>query len=230
MIENLQFQILLQTPNPWNRSQDDYSEFISRDYYGQIRETKSAANIEPWKGKLMMFADNEEIPKYQKEELKEEVEEEKEFLQEENIIEPEDHDSSQNQYEDDDIIENDDNDQEMEEIPIDDRIAASTANQRTNRDNIIQNRAEILSTVENLSNTVPWIQIENEFQQNTAAANERRILNQLIGQGSIDDSDFDDADEARINSGNSLEEQIEIIMANFMSTVTSERNQISELK
>ena len=118
----------------------------------------------------------------------------------------------------------------MEDIPIDDRIAASTANQHTNRDNLIQNRAEILSTVENLSNTAPWIQIENEYHQNTAAAIERRMLNQLIGQSSVDDSDFDDAEDVRMNSGNTLEEQIEIIMANFMSTVNAERNQISELK
>ena len=55
---------------------------MSQDYNNQIRDSKSVVNPEQWKAKLMMFTDNEEIPKFQKEELKEE---EKEFLQQQNL-------------------------------------------------------------------------------------------------------------------------------------------------
>lgn len=139
-------------------------------------------------------------------------------------------DRNSNSDEEEMIGQNEEQDNEID-MAIDDRVPSNPLNtERNNRENSFQNRAEVQSIVENLSNTIPNLQITNEYQQNNNVTNERRIFNQFIGHGSIDSSDYEEGDGGRLNSSNSLEEQIESIMANFISTISLERQQISEVK
>mmetsp|Transcript_5216 Transcript_5216/g.6161 ORF Transcript_5216/g.6161 Transcript_5216/m.6161 type:complete len:408 (+) Transcript_5216:68-1291(+) len=202
-----------------SRTLDYYGDFLPREH----NEGKSLPNRNP-----LMFSEGDGNNKFPKEELKEEVEEEKDLAQHESSSSSEDRNSNSNEEEM--IGQNEEQDNEID-MAIDDRVPSNPLNtERNNRENSFQNRAEVQSIVENLSNTIPNLQITNEYQQNNNVTNERRIFNQFIGHGSIDSSDYEEGDGGRLNSSNSLEEQIESIMANFISTISLERQQISEVK
>ena len=79
---------------------------------------------------------------------------------------------------------------------IDDRITPRTlAENQGIRENSFHTRAEMNSSVENLSHTMPHIQIPNEYQQIHNTVNERRLFNHLIGTGSEESSDYEEIEK-----------------------------------
>jgi hypothetical protein len=92
---------------------------------------------------------------------------------------------------------------------IDERITPRTlVDNRVIREHSFHTRAEMNSSVENLSHTMPHIQIPSEYQQNHNTVNDRRLFNHLIGTGSEESSDYEDAENSRNYSNNAVEEQI----------------------
>jgi hypothetical protein len=183
--------------------------------------------------KPMMFS---ELPtdtaRFPKEELKEEIEEEKEIQQDRSrseffrdidqtyVEERSSHHSNvshhsnnihQNSESDEEIIEQEEPDREIDMV-IDERITPRTlVDNRVIREHSFHTRAEMNSSVENLSHTMPHIQIPNEYQQNHNTVNDRRLFNHLIGTGSEESSDYEDAENSRNYSNNAVEEQIGIL-------------------
>lgn len=208
--------------------------------------------------KRPMFSEHNETAKFMKEELKEEVEEEKELHQDRNkpgifstshdhhnlsnddqFHDPEDNESANNSGvhnqtqsdSEEEVIEQQVNEPDREmDMMIDERITPRIlAESRINReDNSFHTRAEVQSSVENLSNAMPHIQIPNEYQANHSTVNERRLLNQLMGTGSIESSDYEEDHNPRIAHG--LEEQIESIKLSFLQNITQERLKITQCK
>lgn len=229
-----------------------------RTMRNEARDTGTYCEKSHMHKKHLMFTDNTETAKFPKEELKEEVdevEEEKELQVETNkpgiflpsaevrnmghydqTFNDNDDESSQesnmqhnsNSETEEEIIEQEEPDREIDMI-IDERITPRTlAENRVNRENSFQTRAEMQSSVENLSNAMPHIQIANEYQQNHNTINERRLFNHLMGSGSIDSSDYDDDQNSRTPHG--LEEQIESIKVSFLQSLMQERQKITECK
>lgn len=208
--------------------------------------------------KHLMFTDNNETAKFPKEELKEEVEEEKELqtersrqgifssqrdnqnvqLSDRNFHENDDgssrgsdvHNQSNSNLEEEIIGQEDEPDREIDMI-IDERITPRVlVESRVNRENSFQTRAEVQSSVENLSHTMPNIQLPMEYHQSHNLVSDRRLFNHILGSGSLGSSDYEDGDNSRLHGTNSLEEQIESIKLNFIHTITHEKQQISESK
>jgi hypothetical protein len=222
------------------------------DYRNEIRQfEKSLINRKP-----MMFSDLHDTAKFMKEELKEEVEEEKELhhlrnksnifsgsLHNPNMLDrnfqENDEESSKNSdghhrsrsCSDEEINNEQENQDRDNDMIIDDRTTPRNIQDRiVQRENSFQTRAELHSTVENLSNTIPNIPISNEYPQNHNTVNDRRLFTHLIGSGSIESSDYEDGDGERMRSSNVLEEQIESIKISFVHTITQERQQIQDVK
>lgn len=197
----------------------------------------------------MMFAEGADTSRFPKEELKEEVEEEKEIHSDRgrpdifstpranpsqlernfNNEEGSHHSDDQNSNSDDEPIEPEQEEPDREiDMIIDERITPRVlAESRVHRENSFQTRAEIQSSVENLSNTMPGIQISNEYQSHPNTINDRRFFNHLMGTGSIESSDYEENDPRLPPS---IEAQVETIKQSFIQTLAQERQQIGETK
>jgi len=208
--------------------------------------------------KPMMFSDHNETAKFLKEELKEEVEEEKELHMprdksvifadirenqsvsnadrnfndndEESSKNTEVHNQSHSGTEEDLIDQEDQQDREIDMI-IDERIAPRTiVDTRGIGANSFQTRAEMQLSIGNSSNTIPNINLPNEYHQAHNTVNERRLFNRLMGTGSLESSDYEEGENDRMRSSNVVEEQIESIKISFVHTITHEKQQIQDTK
>lgn len=148
----------------------------------------------------MMFSEHlSDTARFPKEELKEEVEEEKDIDQAYGEERSSHHSNNNTNSESDgEITEQEEPNREIE-MAVDDRITPRTyAENRGIYENSINTHAEMNSSVENLSHTMPHIQIPNEYQQNHNTVNERRLFNHLIGTGSDESSDYEEIENQRI--------------------------------
>jgi len=198
-----------------------------------------------------------ETVKFAKEEIKEEVEEEEKELQRQrndSQMFPEQNQDVENvemesEYENDESNKSEDSENDPESggeiIPQEDseheneqEIGLVIRNNMNNRNiptgvnqaNSFHTRAEVNSSVENLSATMPNIQIPNEFQNPHNISNNRRMMNPLIGNDSGESSDEFNGNHNHHHSRELLEEQIDSIKISFVHTISHERRQIYDTK